>query len=254
MRVSSISLTCLLSKRRPIPSSNKITALVAVRRDQHNSSMSPKADPNGNGDESPDHVPHQHQHQASSTTHRKEDEWKHRAPYHVHDRKEDFPVKWRGECHCGRVQYQLSRERPLASKYCHCTTCQRLHGAPFQWAAIFHKDDINFTHGHHDLGWYDPSEKSQTHHLPCKVQCAFCRTPIMDEGRNMILLFPTLIQGINTPEGRKAFEAKCHMFYTERVVDFKDDGITKFAGLENSSDVLDDDGNVVKKRKKEDKK
>lgn len=27
-------------------------------------------------------------------------------------------------------------------------------GAPFQWAAIFHKEDINFTHGHHDLGWY----------------------------------------------------------------------------------------------------
>jgi hypothetical protein len=22
----------------------------------------------------------------------------------------------------------LSREKPLAAKYCHCTTCQRLHG------------------------------------------------------------------------------------------------------------------------------
>lgn len=195
-----------------------------------------------------------HQHQSGSTTHRKKDEWKHRAPYGVHDKNENFKAKWKGGCHCGRVKYELSRDRPLASKYCHCTTCQRLHGAPFQWAAIFHKEDINFTHGHHDLGWYDPSEKSQTHHLPCKVQCSYCRSPIMDEGRNMILLFPPLIEGINTPEGRKAFEAKCHMFYPQRVVDFKDDGIPKFAGLEDQSDLLDDEGNVIKKRKKSDKK
>ena len=66
-------------------------------------------------------------------------------------------------------------------------------GAPFQWAAIFDKEDINFTHGHHDLGWYDSSEQTCRHKLPCKVSCAYCRTPIMDEGRNMILLFPTLI-------------------------------------------------------------
>lgn len=221
---------------------------------------------NGKGDDG--HCKEPHQHQASSTTHRKEDEWKHRAPYQIHnttpsskkktgdkqqdgeEEEEEFVVKWRGQCHCGRVKYQLSRDRPLSSKYCHCTTCQRLHGAPFQWAAIFHKEDINFTHGHHDLGWYDPSEKSQTHHLPCKVQCGFCRTPIMDEGRNMILLFPTLIEGINEPEARRAFEAKCHMFYPQRVVDFHGDGKIKYAGLEDRSDVVDDDGNVVKKRKK----
>ncbi|KAF3761872.1 hypothetical protein M406DRAFT_265643 [Cryphonectria parasitica EP155] len=205
---------------------------------------------------SPSHEPHQHQ--ANATTHRQEDEWKHRAPYRVLDDDDDdkdvSPARWHGACHCGRVKYQLHRDRPLSSKYCHCTTCQRLHGAPFQWAAIFHKEDIRFTQGHHDLGWYDPSSQSQAHHLPCKVQCAFCRTPIMDEGRNMILLFPTLIEGINTPEGRKAFEAKCHMFYPQRVVDFKGDGVAKWDGLEDKSDLLDDDGNVVKKRRKEEKK
>lgn len=69
-----------------------------------------------------------HQYQAGDSTHRKEDEWKHREPYRIHDPAENFEVKWEGECHCGRVQYQLSREKPLAAKYCHCTTCQRLHG------------------------------------------------------------------------------------------------------------------------------
>jgi hypothetical protein len=76
-------------------------------------------------------------------------------------------------------------------------------GAPFQWAAIFHKEDINFTHGHHELGWYDSGEKTTKHKLPCKVSCAYCRTPIMDEGRNMILLFPTLIKFKSEEEKKK---------------------------------------------------
>ncbi len=119
--------------------------------------------------------------------------------------------------------------------------------APFQWAAIFHKSDINFTKGQHDLGWYDPSSKSTTHHLPCKVSCAYCRSPIMDEGRNMILLFPPLIKDINTKKGREAFKPTCHMFYPQRVAEFKGDGIVKWQGLDNGSDLLDDDENVLVK-------
>jgi hypothetical protein len=118
--------------------------------------------------------------------------------------------------------------------------------APFQWAAIFHKADINFTNGIHDLGWYDSSHKSIKHALPCKVSCAFCRTPIMDEGRNMILLFPTLIEGINTPEGRKAFKPACHMFYPQRVCDIKD-GLDKWVGLDFMSDRVNDEGQVIEK-------
>jgi hypothetical protein len=57
-----------------------------------------------------------------------EDDWKHKEPYRIHAKDDEFETKWRGRCHCGRVQYQLSREVPLDAKYCHCTTCQRLHG------------------------------------------------------------------------------------------------------------------------------
>lgn len=69
-----------------------------------------------------------HQFQSGATTHRKEDEWKHRAPYAIHKDDKDFDAKWKGGCHCGKVKYELSREKPLATKYCHCSTCQRLHG------------------------------------------------------------------------------------------------------------------------------
>lgn len=68
----------------------------------------------------------------------------------------------------------------------------------------------------------------------------------MDEGRNMILLFPTLIEGINTPAGRKAFRPSCHMFYSQRVCDLKD-GVEKWTGLDFASDKLDDNGKVIEK-------
>jgi len=157
-----------------------------------------------------------------------DDGWKQRPPYRIHDNNDDFKTRYEASCHCGKVKYQLSREEPLDSKLCHCTTCQTQHGellhlsnhpsdpltegcasaaAPFQWAAIFHKDDINFSHGHHDLEWYDPTDKSIDHKLPCKVRCSFCHSPIMDEGRNMILLFPSLVH-LKTDQDKANFKPR----------------------------------------------
>ena len=53
--------------------------------------------------------------------------------------------------------------------------------------------------------WYESKEKTTKHTLPCKVTCGYCRSPIMDEGRNMILLFPTLIH-FKDVEDQKNFE------------------------------------------------
>lgn len=60
-------------------------------------------------------------------------EWKTRPPYRVHDKKlDDFDVKYTANCHCGKVEYQLSRREPLDSKLCHCTTCQTQHGQSYR--------------------------------------------------------------------------------------------------------------------------
>lgn len=69
----------------------------------------------------------------------------------------------------------------------------------------------------------------------------------MDEGRNMILLFPTLIEGITKKEVRDNFKPTCHMFYTQRAVDFTGDGVVKWTGLDNKSDLIDDEENVLVK-------
>ena len=67
----------------------------------------------------------------------------------------------------------------------------------------------------------------------------------MDEGRNMILLFPTLIQGITSGKARDTFRPRCHIFYPQSVVDFKGDGVEKWEGLDGKSAKLDDDGNRI---------
>ena len=59
----------------------------------------------------------------------------------------------------------------------------------------------------------------------------------MDEGRNMILLFPTLIK-FKSKEDRDKWTPSCHMFYGQRVVDVKD-GKPKYKGLDSDPVEMD---------------
>lgn len=56
------------------------------------------------------------------------EEWKSKPPYRTVGADEDFEKKWTATCHCGRVKYWLSRDKPLSCKFCHCVDCQSLHG------------------------------------------------------------------------------------------------------------------------------
>ncbi|KND89954.1 hypothetical protein TOPH_05365 [Tolypocladium ophioglossoides CBS 100239] len=166
--------------------------------------------------------------------------WQTDPPYQQPDRpsveRAAFRRKLRGACHCGRIVYWLSKDEPLASKYCHCNDCKVLHGAPFQWAAIFHKSDMAFQHGAAGLRFYNSATERAEHDLPCKVSCSHCGTLVMDEGRNMVLLFPTLLS-LEDEKQRRNFEAQCHIFYPQRVVDIPD-GKPKWAGLDTKSSLV----------------
>lgn len=60
-----------------------------------------------------------------------------------------------------------------------------------------------------------------------------------------MLLFPTLVEGINTREGREAFRAGCHIFYGQRVVDVRD-RLRKWEGMNDESRLLDEEtGEVI---------
>ncbi|KAK7995402.1 hypothetical protein PG990_014175, partial [Apiospora arundinis] len=184
----------------------------------------------------------------TTTTHEAEEakkqeegcEWRDQPPYRTEGRNEHAKKIHEAQCNCGRIKYWLSRDKPLASKYCHCTDCQSLHGAPFQWAAIFKKEDLHFENGAKGLAFYHAQKKHTYHDLPCKVSCAYCHAPIMDEGRNMVLMFPAIIK-FKSEEAKKGFQPTMHIFYSRRCLDITD-GKTKWAELDEKSEEIPETG------------
>ena len=147
-----------------------------------------------------------------------------------------FIAKYRAHCHCGAVRYEV-RADPVDAKICHCSDCQRLHGAPMQWAAIFHKKDVRFTAGIEHLRFYNSVLNRHERLAPCKVACALCGTLIADEGRNMWLAFPTLFDFGAPPQVPEAFRPNCHIFYSMRVIDIVDE-LPKWSGHKDKSRLL----------------
>jgi hypothetical protein len=148
-----------------------------------------------------------------------------------------FETRYSASCHCGEVRYQVSSD-PLDAKICHCSLCQKLHGAPMQWAAIFHKHQVRFIAGLKHLRFYNAGLNKTERILPCKVSCALCGALLADEGRKMWLAFPPLFDFGTPPEVPDAFRPTCHIFYAARTLEM-DDGLPKWSGHSGSSTRLD---------------
>ena len=147
-----------------------------------------------------------------------------------------FVPKYRAACFCGAVRYEVGAE-PVDAKICHCLTCQRLHGAPMQWAAIFHKRHVRFVAGMEYLRFFNGEQGLRERIPPCKVSCGRCGAPIADEGRRMWLAFPSLFHFGHRAQVPDSFKPKCHIFYGSRVVDVGDD-LPKWSGHKNHSTRL----------------
>jgi hypothetical protein len=149
---------------------------------------------------------------------------------------ESFTAKYHARCHCDTVRYEVCAD-PVDAKICHCGACQMLHGAPMQWAAIFHKRDVRFTAGVEHLRFYSSALDRRERRLPCKVTCARCGTPIADEGRKMWLAFPPIFDFGMPPQVPTAFRPTCHIFYAMRVMDIVDE-LPKWSGHKDHSTLL----------------
>lgn len=148
----------------------------------------------------------------------------------------NFSARYLARCKCEAVRYE-ARADPVDVKICHCRACQVLHGAPMQWAAIFHKADIRFTAGVEHLCFYNAELGVRERVQPCKVACVLCGTLIADEGRNMWLAFPTLFDFGTPPLIPAAFQPSCHIFYGMRAFDI-DDALPKWSGHKGKSTRL----------------
>jgi hypothetical protein len=155
------------------------------------------------------------------------------GPEYASVKDASFLIKYQASCYCKAVQYEVCAD-PVDAKICHCLTCQRLHGAPMQWAAIFHKHDVRITKGTGCLKFYSSEQNTHARILPCKVSCNFCGTPIADEGRRMWIAFPSLFDFGFPPTVPKAFMPTCHIFYGSRLFDINNK-LPKWSGHKNNS-------------------
>lgn len=158
------------------------------------------------------------------------------GPEYASIHETSFVPRYRASCYCGAVRYEVGAD-PVDAKICHCLVCQRLHGAPMQWAAIFHKKDVRITAGIDHLRFYNSERDRYDRILPCKVSCKKCGTLIADEGRRMWLAFPALFDFGPSREIPAAFRPTCHIFYGTRTVEVCDD-LPKWSGHKNHSHPL----------------
>jgi len=170
--------------------------------------------------------------------------------------EELFKTKYESSCWCGAVRFAFASD-PLDAKYCHCKQCQRLHGAPFQWAVIFPKTSVRLLKNSNALHCLSTTVKSAIHHVPCKVSCDVCRAPLFDEGKRTVLAYPSSfaffsirarLNTIDAKDGEKTdtgeghhdlqrgdmntpglnvgvpleFQPSCHIFYGQRIMDVCD--------------------------------
>ncbi len=157
--------------------------------------------------------------------------WMNEPPYG--QRAAAFAALYRARCYCGAIAFEV-RADPVDAKICHCHVCQSLHGAPFQWAVIFHKTDVRFLRGIDRLYFFNAENGRAGRILPCKLSCGECRAPIADEGRRMFLAFAPLFGFGSPPCVPRSFVPTCHIFYGARSLDVNDDK-PKFLGHKDRS-------------------
>ncbi|CCG80532.1 Putative uncharacterized protein [Taphrina deformans PYCC 5710] len=156
-----------------------------------------------------------------------------------------FESTYSGHCFCGSIRFSLCGD-PKSNVFCHCRSCQRLHGAPATLSSIYDKDKVRFTAGVENLVFFSPQEKRDGYRVPCKLSCRFCHSPIGNEGNNMMLVLPALIDfdnpadGHQGPDGRlpDAFKPTFHQYYETKIREIEDD-LPKFKYEKNNGPLND---------------
>ncbi|CAD7703669.1 unnamed protein product [Ostreobium quekettii] len=145
---------------------------------------------------------------------------------------------YKGSCFCGKVKIDI--KGPVASSYaCHCTVCQRLHGAPFSIHVNFARGSIVPTpESQVFLAGFDSSEKVVRYH--CKVCASRVYNDIAVEGFEFVDAPVTIFE--RGSDGRvlawDAVKPKCHIFYSTRVEDASDK-LPKFDALMPGCEAYD---------------
>ncbi|GAA5842043.1 hypothetical protein JCM3766R1_005731 [Sporobolomyces carnicolor] len=187
-----------------------------------------------------DERPQDHAHKQDKNFTKKEDgtldDFPHMLPYENKD--PNFEVKYKAHCHCGAVRYEVNSE-PVSSVCCHCDTCRVTHGATSQRAILFKKDMVRFDPDSFDsLAFYQTHDKKVGRHLPAKLRCKTCGSPIADEGRNMMLCYPALFVHPDDQEP-ESWQPTDHIFYKQAKLSIeRKDGVNFWEGAKEKSEKM----------------
>ncbi|KAH9928669.1 uncharacterized protein B0H18DRAFT_1000064 [Fomitopsis serialis] len=106
------------------------------------------------------------------------------------------PLMLLTQCWCGHVAFE--------STHCHCRQCQRLHGAPFQWAVIFPKVI------YHLLGCNRALTRA-------RGQTSARMDRLLSIGRNTVLAYPASFR-FKDGQHPLDFQPTAHIFYGQRTM------------------------------------
>ena len=137
-------------------------------------------------------------------------------------------VYFKGSCACGRMIYE-SNEIPTAMQACHCVTCRKLSGGPYQAYADVKSKSITF---------YDNTEQLRYEGLPKdnmggisflrlskvadRALCADCHTPLAFRYKHEneidaigITMGSIDVDSILSDEVKQALQLKSHIFVSQ---------------------------------------
>lgn len=78
-----------------------------------------------------------------------------------------------GSCLCRAIQYRTTAGFEMTGN-CHCNTCKKITGGPFESFAVINEVFFEFSRGEEQLVTYPISEKAE------KIFCGKCGTPIFN--------------------------------------------------------------------------
>ncbi|UZJ52875.1 hypothetical protein CBS101457_002195 [Exobasidium rhododendri] len=161
-----------------------------------------------------------------------------KPPYAWSSKGDLFEATYLAACQCMKVEFEFHGD-PLDAKHCHCKSCQQLHGAPFQWACLYNKTSVRLKSSCDPmyLKFYSTQVGHSDHCVPCKVSCKNCGGHLFDEGRNMIMAYPSSFRFKDGHVPGK-FAPSAHIFYGERVMNVDDD-VPKWSGHKEKSELMD---------------
>ena len=127
-----------------------------------------------------------------------------------------------GACFCGKVTFRVEGPQ-IFSMYCHCTTCQKLHGAPFVHFLGFPKPNVQVTGGRASI--VEVASSKGMNRYSCGVCSARVYNENLSEDSGFIGVPAMALE--RGADGKIVDMEKIaptgHIFYDDRVVDMDDD-------------------------------